>query len=75
MRRLARPRRAAILAHVADDHRPVAEAQLRPMILPDPHALDEPERRAQPLDSRAHVGVDQDRHDRRLRDRAVGSHG
>ena len=38
-RRLAGPRRAAVVAHVGDDHRAVAEAHLRAVVLADPHAL------------------------------------
>jgi hypothetical protein len=57
---LARPRRPAVLAHVADDDRSLAEAQLRAMVLADAYTLDEPERRAQPLHRRSHVRVDQD---------------
>jgi hypothetical protein len=40
---LIRPRRSAVVAHVTDDHRPVAEAELRSMILSDPNTLDKPE--------------------------------
>ena len=63
-----------VAAHVADDQRPVAEGQLRAMALADPHALDEPERRPEPLDRLAHIGVDEHRHDRGLRDGAVVLH-
>ena len=42
--RLARPRRPAVVADVADDHRAVAEGELRAMVLADLQSLDEPER-------------------------------
>ena len=47
---LARPRCPALMALVAHDERPVAVGQRRAMALPDPDALDEPERRPEPLD-------------------------
>ena len=74
MRRLTRTRRPAIMAHVADDHRSVAERELRAVVLADLHALDEPERRAQPVDRLAHVRVDQDGDDRGGGDGAVRLH-
>src|SRR6266540_3380517 len=52
-----------------------SEAELRPMVLADPHSLDKPERGAQPLHCRAHIRVDEDRNDGGLRDRAVALHG
>jgi hypothetical protein len=55
MGHLAGVRRAPLPAHVADDQSAVAEAQLSAVVLADPDALDEPERRAEPLDRLAHV--------------------
>ena len=37
--------RAAVTADVRDDHRTVTEPQLSPVVLADPHPLDEPEGR------------------------------
>src|ERR1035437_10441829 len=42
MRDLAGPRRPAVVAHVADDRRSLANAQLRAVVLADPDALGEP---------------------------------
>ena len=63
VRDLARARRPALAADVADDHGAVAEAQLRAVVLADPHALGEAEGRAEPGDGGAHVGIDEDRDD------------
>ena len=57
-RDLARPRRALVVADVAEDHGAVAEAQLGAVVLADPDALDRPERRGEPVDGGAHVGID-----------------
>ncbi len=43
VRYLATPRWSTVKANVADDKPTLAEAQLRPVILPDPHTLDKPE--------------------------------
>jgi hypothetical protein len=51
------------LVYVANDHRSLAEAELRAVVLADPYALHKPERRAQPVDGLAHVRVDEDRND------------
>ena len=68
LRHLARPRRSALAAHVAEDHRAIADGELRAMVLADLQALDEPERGAQPLDRLAHVRVDQDGNNGSCRD-------
>jgi hypothetical protein len=39
--------------------RPDAVGELGAMLFPDPHALDEAERRAQPVHRGAHVGIDE----------------
>jgi hypothetical protein len=57
-----------VAMYVADDHCTVAESELRAVILPDPHALSEPERLDEPCDRFPDVGVDQHRDDCRLRD-------
>jgi hypothetical protein len=36
---LTRTRRPAITAHVGDDHRPVTDPELRPVVLADPQPL------------------------------------
>jgi len=74
VRDLAGPGRPAIITHVADDHRAVSEPELRAVVLADAHAFDEPERRRQPGDSLADVGVDQNRIDRGGWNGAVGFH-
>ena len=61
VRDLARSRRSAVVAHVADDHGAVAEPELGAVILPDLHPLGEPERLAQPGDRLPHVRVDRAR--------------
>jgi len=45
MCRLARSRRHAVAAHVAEDHRTVADAHLRAVVLADLHPFCEAERR------------------------------
>ena len=58
---LSHPRRPAVVAHVADDDRAVAEAELRAVTLADLQALDEPERSLEPGDGFSHIRVDQHR--------------
>jgi hypothetical protein len=67
--------RAAVGAGVGDDHRAVAEPELGPVVLADPHPLLETERRGEPRDRGADVGIGQDRDDRRGRDGTVRLHG
>jgi hypothetical protein len=55
VRDLALPRWPTLIAHVANDDRSLAEAELRSVVLANPHALDKPERRAKPIDRSAHV--------------------
>jgi hypothetical protein len=71
---LVRARRATVVAYVAHDQPTVAEAELRAVVLADPDALDEAERRLQPLDGLAHVRVHEHRDHRGRRDRAVALH-
>ena len=60
-------RGAPLAAGVGDDHGTVvADGQLGPMALADPRALGKAEGGAQEGHRGAHVGVDEDRHDRRL---------
>jgi hypothetical protein len=68
-----RRRRAALVAHVADDHGPLTEAELSAVILTDPDTLEKPEGCAEPIDGLAHVGVDEDGNDGGLGDRAIVS--
>src|ERR1700689_1800407 len=71
VRNLARSRRPALLTHIADDHSALAEAQLRAVVLADPHTLEQSKRPSQPVDGLTYVWIDQDGDDSRLRDRAV----
>ena len=75
VRLLVRARRAAPVADVADDHGPVAVAELRAVVLADLHALAEAEGVLEERDRRAHVGVDEHRDDRGGGDRTVAAHG
>jgi hypothetical protein len=68
---LARSRRLAIVANVADDHGSVANAQLGAVVVSNLRALRKAERAAQPIDRLADVRVDEDGDDGGLRDRAV----
>jgi len=72
---LAGTRGAAIASHISDNHGAIAEPELCPVALADPHPLLEPEGRTQPGDRLADIGIDQDGDDRRRRDGAVGLHG
>jgi hypothetical protein len=60
MGHLARTRRTAIAAHVGDDQGTVAEPELSPVVLADPHPLGEPEGSREPGDRLADIGIDQD---------------
>jgi hypothetical protein len=66
------PRRAAIVAHVADDDRTVSAAELRAVVLADPNTLEKPEGGTQPVDRFSYVRVYEDGDDRGLGDGAVG---
>ena len=60
VRDLAGARRSLVLPHVCDDHRAsLANAELRAMALADAHPLDEPERRLEPGNRLADVGIDE----------------
>src|SRR3954469_8101261 len=74
VRLLARPRRAALAAHVAHDERAVPEGELRAVVLADLHALGEAERGLEERDRRAHVGIDEHGDDRYGGDRVVALH-
>src|ERR1700691_1123821 len=74
VRGLARPRRSAVVADITENHRAIANAQLRAVVLAYLHTLDNPERRAQPVNRRAHVRIDQDGDHGRFWDGAVGLH-
>src|SRR5215471_2434778 len=74
MRRFAGPRRPAVVAHVADDHRAVTDLHLGAMVLADPHPLGESERLRQPGDRLAYIRIDEHGNDRSGRDRAVQLH-
>ena len=76
VRDLAGARRSLVLPHVGDDHRAsVTDAELRAMALADAHPLGEPERRLEPGNRLADVGIDEHRNDGCRRDRAIGFHG
>ena len=75
VRDLAGARRSLVLPHVGDDHRAsLTDAELRAMALADAHPLGEPERRLEPGNRLADVGIDEHRNDGCRRDRAIGSH-
>ena len=75
VRHLAGARRSLLLPHVGDDHRAaLTDAELRAMALADAHPLGEPERRLEPGNRLADVGIDEHRNDGCRRDRAIGSH-
>jgi hypothetical protein len=59
VRDLAGSWRPALPTHVSDDDRPVVDAELRAVVLTDPHALRESERSSQPVDGLAHVRIDE----------------
>jgi hypothetical protein len=61
---LARSWGTAIPAHVSDYDSAVSKAKLRPVVIANPHALDKPKSRAQPLDSLPHIRIDEHRDDR-----------
>src|SRR3984885_6074920 len=67
-------RRAVADAWLGHDHGPVADPQLRPVVLADPQPLDKPECRSQPGNRLADVRIDQNRDDRGRWDRAVDLH-
>jgi len=50
--------RTAVPAHISDDHRAVAHAQLRAVVLTDTDPLNETEGSLEPGDRFPHVGVD-----------------
>jgi hypothetical protein len=58
---LAFARWAPVVTYVADNHGPVAEAELGAVVLADPDALDEAERGFKPLHRFAHVRIDEAR--------------
>jgi len=62
---LARTRHPPIVAHLGEDDRARADAELRTVVLADEDTLDKPEGRAQPVDGLAHIRVHEDRDDRR----------
>ena len=74
VRHLTRAGRAAVAADVGDDHRAVAESELRAMVLADADALGEPECLGQPGDGLAYVRIDENGNDLARRDGAVGLH-
>jgi hypothetical protein len=53
---LTRPRRPAVVARLGDDDRPLADAELRAVVLADAQAPQEAEARAEPLDRLARPG-------------------
>src|SRR6476619_4374615 len=70
-----RLRRLLLPPDVGEDHRTVtADTHLRPVVVADPDALDEPEGLRQPCDRRADVRVDEHRDDSGRRNRAVLDH-
>jgi hypothetical protein len=71
---LARARGAAVAVHVADDQRAIAEAELRAVVLSNPHPLREAERLGEPGDRLPDVGVDEHRDDGRVGDGTVLVH-
>src|SRR5215472_15693599 len=74
VRELAGSWRPALSTHVGNDHGPVADTQLRAVVLADPNALDKPERPAQPVDCLAYIRIDEDGNDGGLRNCAVVLH-
>ena len=72
----ARFRCAPVTADVGDDHGTVVpDGHLGPMTLANPRPLDEAEGGGKEGHGSAHVRVDEHRHDRGRRDRAVDFHG
>ena len=55
---------APVMPHIADDDGPVADAELRAVILADPDALDEAERGLEPFHRFAYVRINEHRDDR-----------
>src|SRR5262249_37010733 len=66
--------RPALSTDVGNDHGPVADPQLRTVVLADSYALGKPERPPEPVDCLAHIGVDEDGDDGGLRNGAVVLH-
>ena len=74
VRDIARTRGTAIISHIPDDDGTVAEPELRAVVLADPYPLDKPEGCTKPGDRRPHVGIDQNRDNRRRWDGAIRHH-
>ena len=71
MRHLAVARWPTVVADIPDDDRPVAETELRTVVLANPNTFCESKSSAQPIDCLTNVGVNENRNNRCRGDRAV----